>query len=122
MAIDGDKLVDQSGACAIICLVNPDITYVASIGDCHGIVLLKGTKQPEDINIDHKPSNKTEYHRIISNGGKLIDFKKTGARFFTSNHNRHGRIHPGNLNITRTIGDAEAKIKKFGGLPNVISC
>jgi hypothetical protein len=34
---------------------------------------------------------------------------------------RHTRIQPGNLNMTRAIGDVEAKLKRFGGLPNVIS-
>lgn len=29
---------------------------------------------------------------------------------------------PGKLNVTRTIGDLNAKDEKFGGLPNVIIC
>ena len=29
---------------------------------------------------------------------------------------------PGRLSVSRTIGDAEAKLSKYGGLPNVISC
>jgi hypothetical protein len=31
------------------------------------------------------------------------------------------RITPGNLNVSRTIGDIEAKMKKYGGLPGMIS-
>jgi protein phosphatase 2C family protein 2/3 len=31
------------------------------------------------------------------------------------------RVLPGNLNVTRTIGDAEAKLRKYGGLPGMIS-
>ncbi len=31
------------------------------------------------------------------------------------------RIAPGNLNVSRTIGDIEAKMKKYGGLPGMIS-
>ena len=31
------------------------------------------------------------------------------------------RVFPGRLAVSRTIGDAEAKLIKYGGLPNVIS-
>lgn len=31
------------------------------------------------------------------------------------------RVLPGNLNVTRTIGDAETKLRKYGGLPGMIS-
>jgi hypothetical protein len=31
------------------------------------------------------------------------------------------RIAPGNLNVSRTIGDIETKLKKYGGLPGMIS-
>jgi len=37
-------------------------------------------------------------------------------KFFTST-----RIAPGNLNVSRTIGDIETKVKKYGGLPGMIS-
>ncbi len=33
----------------------------------------------------------------------------------------HYRILPGNLNVSRTIGDIEVKLKKYGGLPGMIS-
>lgn len=31
------------------------------------------------------------------------------------------RVLPGNLNVSRTIGDIEVKMKKYGGLPGMIS-
>jgi hypothetical protein len=31
------------------------------------------------------------------------------------------RVLPGNLNVTRTIGDPEVKLRKYGGLPGMIS-
>lgn len=31
------------------------------------------------------------------------------------------RVLPGRLAVSRTMGDAEAKLPKYGGLPNVIS-
>lgn len=31
------------------------------------------------------------------------------------------RVFPGRLSVSRTFGDVEAKLVKFGGLPNVIT-
>lgn len=122
-SIKEDKLVDKSGACAIVCIVTEKTTYVASIGDCHGIALMKGKGCPDDINVDHKPSNKQEFQRVIANGGKLLDPRKTVRNFsrYLNGWEKSARIFPGCLNMTRAIGDIEAKLKRFGGLPNVIS-
>ena len=61
--------------------------------------------------------------RILKCGGKV--FKEQirlnhqpgqPIKFFTST-----RIAPGNLNVSRTLGDIETKVKKYGGLPGMIS-
>jgi protein phosphatase 2C family protein 2/3 len=31
------------------------------------------------------------------------------------------RVLPGRLSVSRTFGDIQAKISKYGGMPNVIS-
>jgi protein phosphatase 2C family protein 2/3 len=31
------------------------------------------------------------------------------------------RVFPGRLSVSRTFGDIEAKVRLFGGIPNVIS-
>ena len=31
------------------------------------------------------------------------------------------RVLPGRLSVSRTIGDAESKLPKYGGIPDVIS-
>ena len=31
------------------------------------------------------------------------------------------RVFPGRLSVSRTFGDIEAKMRQFGGIPNVIS-
>jgi hypothetical protein len=47
-----------------VCLIGEKKTFIASVGDCHGIALLKPTSTTpssctlQDINIDHKPSNR----------------------------------------------------------------
>lgn len=71
---------------------------------------------------DHKPTEINERMRILKCGGKVYkdQVKLTQfpgpAKFFTST-----RIAPGNLNVSRTIGDIETKLKKYGGLPGMIS-
>jgi protein phosphatase 2C family protein 2/3 len=32
------------------------------------------------------------------------------------------RVLPGRLSVSRTFGDIEAKLKRFGGNPNVVVC
>ena len=32
------------------------------------------------------------------------------------------RVFPGKLSVSRTIGDADAKLTKFGGNPNCVIC
>ncbi len=61
--------------------------------------------------------------RILKSGGKVykeqVKLNQCGnspIKFFTST-----RIAPGNLNVSRTIGDIETKLKKYGGLPGMIS-
>ena len=62
--------------------------------------------------------------RIIKNGGKLykdgatIRSAETGVlKIFSQT-----RIMPGSLNVSRTIGDIETKMKKYGGSPGIIVC
>lgn len=31
------------------------------------------------------------------------------------------RVFPGRLSVSRTFGDIEAKVREYGGIPNVIS-
>lgn len=98
---------------------------MANVGDCHGIMLRKNYDIPEDINVDHRPSNKQEYQRIIANGGKLVKEPMRKPSILSVVRKTHDssnyRIHPGSLNVSRTIGDIEAKLRRFGGLPGVIS-
>lgn len=61
--------------------------------------------------------------RIIKSGGKI--FKQQIKLSYITGSNAKiiacTRIAPGNLNVSRTIGDIETKLKKYGGLPGMIS-
>ena len=68
---------------------------------------------------DHKPGDQEERIRILRHGGKLYrDQEGTVNQIKVF---RQLRIQPGNLNVSRTIGDTEVKLKKYGGLPGMIS-
>lgn len=61
--------------------------------------------------------------RILRCGGKVYkeqmkmnQFPGSPIKFLTCT-----RVAPGNLNVSRTIGDIETKLKKYGGLPGIIS-
>jgi serine/threonine protein phosphatase PrpC len=80
---------------------------------------------------DHKPSNDNEIKRIIENGGKIYQTKTT----YSTNKNQKSkrsidlppqvtlgppRVKPGRLSVSRTFGDIEAKVPKYGGKRNVV--
>ena len=68
---------------------------------------------------DHKPGDQEQRIRILRHGGKLYrDQEGTVNQIKVF---RQLRIQPGNLNVSRTIGDIEVKLKKYGGLPGMIS-
>jgi serine/threonine protein phosphatase PrpC len=79
---------------------------------------------------DHKPSNDNEIKRIVENGGKIYQTKTT----YSTKNNKSKRsinlppqvmlgpprVKPGRLSVSRTFGDIEAKIPKYGGRRNVV--
>lgn len=92
-----------------------------NVGDCRAIMFNKEFLC--ELTKDHKPTENNEKMRILKCGGKVykeqIRLNYTPGqpvKFFTNT-----RIAPGNLNVSRTIGDIETKFKKYGGLPGMIS-
>ena len=73
------------------------------------------------ISNDHKPSEEAEKIRIAKGGGEV----------YQNNNIMLGgpggpvtqgpvRVLPGRLSVSRTFGDCQAKMEKYGGNPNVI--
>lgn len=94
---------------------------VGNVGDCRALMFNKDYLC--EMTKDHKPTDTNEKMRILKSGGKV--FKEQvrlqsqpgqPMKFFTST-----RIAPGHLNVSRTLGDIETKLKKYGGLPGMIS-
>lgn len=67
---------------------------------------------------DHKPADELEQKRIQSAGGQIY---QTAASVGKSEVIIGPyRVLPGRLSVSRTFGDVEAKIEKFGGNPKVV--
>ena len=91
--------------------------YIANLGDCRALLI--SCDDVIQLSKDHKPEEKGEKVRIIQHGGKLIkeeSFRKNNKiKVFNQT-----RIMPGSLNVSRTIGDIEVKLRKYGGSPGII--
>lgn len=115
-------LIDKSGSCAIVALIVDDKCYVANVGDSRMILSKNKGKVISIITTDHKPIEEKEFQRIEANGGKLYQGNLFSKSPVLSQFNTGCpyRVYPGGLAVSRTIGDAEAKIPSVGGKPNVV--
>ena len=116
-----NELYDKSGSCAIIALIIDNICYIANVGDSRALISLNKGKDIRVLTTDHKPNEEHESKRIILNGGKIYQ-TQTSTKNNIQNQILIGpyRVSPGRLSVSRTIGDAEAKLIQFGGKKNVI--
>ena len=121
--------VDNTGSCALILLIINEKIYIANCGDSRCIVSAKNKKIQKDVTRDHKPNYPYEKKRILNNGGKIyrnqIPFSSLSCKHLDINENHNlilgpYRVFPGKLSVSRTIGDAMAKIRRFGGNDKVI--
>ena len=122
-----NELYDKSGSCAIIALIIENKCYIANVGDSRAIISLNKGKEIKVLSTDHKPNEEKESKRIKLNGGKIYQtqtstIKNINNKNIIQNQILIGpyRVLPGRLSVSRTIGDAEAKLPQFGGKKNVI--
>ena len=122
-----EEIIDKSGSCAIIILIVDTNIYIANVGDSRCLLSMDNGNKYLEVTKDHKPNSPNEIIRIKKNGGNIYQSQTVIAN--TENFDLNGkiligpyRVLPGRLSVSRTIGDAEAKLVKFGGNPNVIIC
>lgn len=101
---------DNSGSCALSCVIHAGNLYLANVGDSRALLGCRNRKCVYQLTTDHKPSNLREKNRIEKAGGKVIAGNGTGV----------SRIFPGKLSVTRAFGDFTAKIKSLGGNSEVL--
>ena len=71
MAVQGTRLVDKSGSCAVIALIINDVLYSINLGDSRGLYSRDGGNEYYQITRDHKPNDPKEQARIERAGGKV---------------------------------------------------
>ena len=116
---------DTSGSCGLILLIVDTKIYIANVGDSRCVVSCHNGKIQRDVTRDHKPEFPYEKKRIYNNGGNIYRNETVFNDNYQSENNKillgPYRVNPGKLSVSRTIGDARAKLTNLGGVPNVIS-
>ena len=116
---------NNSGSCGLILLIVDTKIYVANVGDSRCIISCHNGQMQKDVTRDHKPEFPYEKKRIYDNGGSIY----RNETLFNEDYENKSynkillgpyRVNPGKLSVSRTIGDAKAKLEKLGGIPNVI--
>ena len=128
---DGE-LIDNSGSCGLILLIVDNKIYIANVGDSRCIISMKNGLIKKDVTRDHKPNYPYEKERIIANGGRIyqtqtpLNQNLEGNEDLGKNEKNNlillgpHRVFPGSLSVSRTIGDACAKLTFLGGNPKVV--
>ncbi|KAL4506059.1 hypothetical protein ABPG72_013820 [Tetrahymena utriculariae] len=114
---------DKSGSCAIVVLLVGEICYIANVGDSRAILSMNKGERTLDLSRDHKPCDIQEKERIIEAGGRIYQSQQTtkpDSEGITKTIYGPLRTLPGRLSVSRTFGDIEAKLHKYGGKQGVI--
>lgn len=114
-----DEECDISGAFSVIVLIIGNKCYVANTGNAKAVISLDKSKSLM-ISQSHTTENSDEFTRIIKAGGKVckdfaLDLK--GRKKETGDF----KVLPIKQNYTRSFGDMDGKLAKYGGVPGVIT-
>ena len=82
----------NAGSTALVILQNSQEIWVANVGDCRAVMVKETSSTP--MSIDHKPSLKSEYDRIVAIPGGFVAHDPMGT----------ARVN-GNLAVSRSFGD-----------------
>ena len=126
-----NEAFERAGSCAIIAFIIDDRCFIANVGDSRAILSAYSGKAVYKLSRDFKPTDIEEQNRILQNGGKVYyshfrpDVGKVFAvppsmSTFLANDLGPCRVMPGRLSVSRALGDAQAKLPRLGGNPNVI--
>ena len=107
-----NKEINSSGASVIALLNIEKYIYVANLGNCRAIISTDNALEVSQLSKEHNIYDKHEKFRIESYRGMIKYNKK---------YEKNYKIIPGNISITRCLGDIECKSKELGGIPNMIS-
>ena len=109
----------QCGSSILLALIINSTLYIANVGDSPALITYNDTKKIKVLTTEHSPLNIKEKQRIEANGGEIYQEKLPLNQFITNNNNGllnemiyllgPLRVKPGNMKVTRTIGNIEVK-------------
>ena len=108
---ENNELLDRSGSCGLVTIIADQMCYIANVGDSRAVLSCMNGKDVIQLTNDHKPNSEKEKKRIKKNGGVVYKTNPLQTIY---------RVIPGNLSVSRTVGDAEVKIPFYGGKERVI--
>ena len=108
-----NEVTDNCGSSVLILLNIDKNIYVANLGDSRAIISIDNCYEVSQLSKEHILSNKSEKNRIENFDGKIKEIEENKIKI--------QKIFPGNLTITRSIGDFQSKLKIYNGIPNMIS-
>jgi protein phosphatase 2C family protein 2/3 len=113
------EIMDQSGSCGIMAMIQKNKCIIANVGDSR-LVIYKNNSI-FFCTEDHKPGSDIEKERITKAGGKIYQTPSLWPLYQNGKEIEiPWRVLPGRLSVSRTFGDIEAKDEKFGGNKNVV--
>ena len=127
---------DNSGSCALVCILFDNKVYISNIGDSRAIMSMSGGTKIKQLSTDHKPNNPKEFERAIKNGSQIyidnddpdrdisklvfIKDKSEFEKYKNEDEEVIFREYPSDLAVMRTIGDVKVKNKEYGGKSGTI--
>lgn len=109
---------DFSGSCALATLIIGNKCFVANAGDSKAILSINSGQTIISLSNEHKALNETEHKRILQYGGELKSSYIIDNRGYKIEKGSY-KIIPGNIPISRSIGNIHAKLEKLGGNPKI---
>lgn len=101
---------DMSGSCALVVVIIGDKCYTANTGDSRAVLSINKGEQVVPLTVDHKPNEPNEFARIIEAGGSVNTHSYPIINHLGVKIGENcSRVVPGNLAISRTIGDLDVK-------------
>lgn len=109
---------DFSGSCALISLIIGDKCIISNVGDSKAILSMNHGEKIVVVTTEHSPVNETERAKVLKSGGKMFcDYFIDESGFKVEKGKT--KVNPGGLTVTRCLGSVHAKLKKFGGQPEL---
>lgn len=108
--------LEKTGTCALFLVKVAERVFVVNVGDSKAIISRGQGSPVEDLVTPHRPDVESEAARIIEKGGHVYRNHNSGSpqkqglyQLVNRGQKMPLRVFPGNLSVSRTLGDAAVK-------------